>query len=93
MINLLLGTKPPNMLLQKSSLFKLRSRVTSISCSPLPMFNFSTEVDPSSIRVNKFHSGLCMLPHPAKREKGGEDAASVTDNLIALADGVGGWSH
>ena len=57
------------------------------------MFNFSTEVDPSSIRVNKFNSGLFMLPHPAKREKGGEDAASVTDNLIALADGVGGWSH
>ena len=57
------------------------------------MHNFSTEVDPSSIRVNKFHSGLFMLPHPAKREKGGEDAASVTDNLIALADGVGGWSH
>ena len=56
-------------------------------------FNFSTEVDPSSIRVNQFHYGLHMNPHPAKVKKGGEDAASVTDNLIALADGVGGWSQ
>ena len=34
-----------------------------------------------------------MNPHPAKREKGGEDAASVTENVIAVADGVGGWAE
>ena len=33
-----------------------------------------------------------MNPHPAKREKGGEDAATVTETFIALADGVGGWA-
>ena len=34
-----------------------------------------------------------MNPHPAKRAKGGEDAASVTENVIAVADGVGGWAE
>ena len=33
-----------------------------------------------------------MNPHPAKRDKGGEDAATVTEAFIALADGVGGWA-
>lgn len=34
-----------------------------------------------------------MNPHPAKRDKGGEDAATVTENVIAIADGVGGWAE
>ena len=34
-----------------------------------------------------------MNPHPAKRDKGGEDAATVTESFIALADGVGGWAE
>ena len=54
---------------------------------------FSTSIDPSSIRVNQFNAGLCIRPHAAKVAKGGEDAASVTENFIALADGVGGWSE
>lgn len=61
-----------------------------------PMMNtrfFSTSVDPSSIRVNQFNAGLCIRPHAAKVSKGGEDAASVTENFIALADGVGGWAE
>ena len=42
---------------------------------------------------NKFHVGVTMNPHPAKRDKGGEDAATVTETFIALADGVGGWAE
>ena len=34
-----------------------------------------------------------MKQHPAKRDKGGEDAATVTESFIALADGVGGWAE
>ena len=34
-----------------------------------------------------------MNPHYEKRHKGGEDAATVSDNLIAVADGVGGWAN
>lgn len=34
-----------------------------------------------------------MLPHMQKRHKGGEDAAVLTDRVIAVADGVGGWAE
>lgn len=40
----------------------------------------------------KFSSGLCMVPHPDKAYKGGEDAACATERLLAVADGVGGWA-
>lgn len=34
-----------------------------------------------------------MIPHMDKRAKGGEDAYWVTDTMIAVADGVGGWAE
>ena len=33
-----------------------------------------------------------MIPHPDKVAKGGEDALFTHKNLIAVADGVGGWA-
>jgi protein phosphatase PTC7 len=33
-----------------------------------------------------------VIPHPEKKDKGGEDAYYVSDRVIAVADGVGGWS-
>lgn len=39
-----------------------------------------------------FNAGIFMNPHFEKRHKGGEDAAAISDNLIAVADGVGGWA-
>ena len=42
--------------------------------------------------ANSFRAGFCMTPHPAKVAKGGEDACVVTNNMIVVADGVGGWS-
>jgi protein phosphatase PTC7 len=32
-----------------------------------------------------------VLPHIQKRDKGGEDAAVLTERLLGVADGVGGW--
>jgi len=32
-----------------------------------------------------------MNPHIEKRQKGGEDAACMTENMLCVADGVGGW--
>ena len=46
-----------------------------------------------SVELNKFHVGVTLNPHPEKRDKGGEDAATVTESFIALADGVGGWAE
>ena len=40
-----------------------------------------------------FSSGLSMIPHYEKRAKGGEDAAYSNDNLLSVADGVGGWAE
>ena len=34
-----------------------------------------------------------MNPHYSKKAKGGEDAACILDNLLAVADGVGGWAE
>lgn len=42
-----------------------------------------------------FEPGVCVIPHPEKAHKGGEDAYFVSDDRRALgvADGVGGWSR
>ena len=42
--------------------------------------------------IRVFKSGVYMIPHMAKVDKGGEDAYTVTDTMLAVADGVGGWS-
>ena len=41
---------------------------------------------------NYFHYGVCINPHYTKRDKGGEDAVVTGNNLLAVADGVGGWA-
>jgi hypothetical protein len=43
-------------------------------------------------QINVFNAGIFMNPHFEKRKKGGEDAATITLNLLAVADGVGGWA-
>ena len=40
----------------------------------------------------KFCYAVRNIPHIEKREKGGEDAWSASPNLLAVADGVGGWA-
>ena len=40
-----------------------------------------------------FKYAVKLLPHKDKRHKGGEDAYVAQDNLIAVADGVGGWGE
>jgi protein phosphatase PTC7 len=34
-----------------------------------------------------------MIPHPSKADKGGEDASFTSGNILAVADGVGGWNE
>ena len=38
-------------------------------------------------------SGVCMIPHPEKAYRGGEDAYFITSSVIGVADGVGGWAQ
>lgn len=56
--------------------------------------NFSTKADieqVSKLKVNYFNAGVWLQPHYEKKHKGGEDAASMSQNVLAVADGVGGW--
>lgn len=39
-----------------------------------------------------FCAGVAFVPHPLKRNKGGEDAYFVQDGALGVFDGVGGWS-
>lgn len=45
----------------------------------------------SSANGYYFHYGNQGIPHPEKVAKGGEDAFYADDNLLVVADGVGGW--
>lgn len=38
-------------------------------------------------------AGAAMIPHPAKQEKGGEDAYFIAEHCLGVADGVGGWAE
>ena len=38
-----------------------------------------------------FRYASSNIPHVSKRDKGGEDAWLAQDNLLVVADGVGGW--
>ena len=40
---------------------------------------------------NYFKFAASNIPHPSKVHKGGEDAWVASPNVLALADGVGGW--
>ena len=42
---------------------------------------------------NYFNFGSKGIPHPDKVEKGGEDAYSASNQLLVVADGVGGWAR
>lgn len=39
-----------------------------------------------------FHSKTIIIPHDDKKYRGGEDAAAADENLLVVADGVGGWA-
>ena len=43
-----------------------------------------------------FRGAAAMIPHPAKQEKGGEDAYFIHNgegsSTLGIADGVGGWA-
>jgi len=45
--------------------------------------------------ANTLSAGSYMIPHPAKEDKGGEDAWFIceTGRCMGVADGVGGWAE
>ena len=55
--------------------------------------NFSTSNANQEAKSNRFHAGVHLNPHYNKRYKGGEDAACLSETMLAVADGVGGWAE
>jgi len=53
--------------------------------------NYATCKDESK-QPNYFDFGVKVIPHPQKAYKGGEDAYFAQKNILAVADGVGGWA-
>ncbi len=43
--------------------------------------------------MSTFEFGNCLIPHPDKADRGGEDALFTSDemNALGVSDGVGGW--
>ena len=51
-------------------------------------------INKNQIKPQKiFNFGSSNIPHFQKRLKGGEDAWCAQNDLIIVADGVGGWSN
>ena len=42
---------------------------------------------------NHFKAAVTQIPHYKKRDRGGEDAYILSEELVAVADGVGGWNR
>lgn len=57
--------------------------------------NSSTADSSSMVDEVYFESGSCMIPHPDKVYKGGEDAYFVSKDktVMGVFDGVGAWSN
>ncbi|KAL3923342.1 MAG: hypothetical protein SGILL_001708, partial [Bacillariaceae sp.] len=49
----------------------------------------------SSTTSSSFHfvHKTVIIPHDQKKHRGGEDAASTSDRILVVADGVGGWAN
>jgi hypothetical protein len=42
---------------------------------------------------NKFKAAVTQIPYYKKRERGGEDAFVISEEILTVADGVGGWNR
>jgi hypothetical protein len=51
-----------------------------------------SRVDDKGKRGWWLSSAWCLIPHPDKVAKGGEDAAFGLEHAVGVADGVGGWA-
>ncbi|MED6179591.1 hypothetical protein PIB30_002415 [Stylosanthes scabra] len=63
---------------------------------PCSTSSSSSELNPAIRSEVSFSVGSCLIPHPDKVDRGGEDALLVSNyngGVIAVADGVSGWAE
>ncbi|KAL4465024.1 hypothetical protein ABPG72_010468 [Tetrahymena utriculariae] len=74
----------------------MASRIAQLSKQILnkkSAYSFATAGKLSSQKINQFLSASYMIPHPEKAFKGGEDACFCNNQMLCVADGVGGWAQ
>lgn len=54
---------------------------------------FATFASPQFAPKAYFLSKTIIIPHDDKKHRGGEDAAATDENMLVVADGVGGWAN
>ncbi|VEU41116.1 unnamed protein product [Pseudo-nitzschia multistriata] len=57
-----------------------------------PLAGAATDANAKSATARFVHKTI-IIPHDDKKFRGGEDAASTVDDLLVVADGVGGWAN
>ena len=69
-------------------------RLTTAPHCPAPALLCSSEAAAFVPRL-LLTAGACVIPHPDKMEKGGEDAFFISERgyCLGVADGVGGWAE
>jgi len=69
---------------------------TSIESAPMRIeVEETSSIPPVNLdldQINHFRFGSKAVPHPDKVGKGGEDAFYAQAQMLAVADGVGGWA-
>ena len=83
------------------TLFKLSTQsillfgITAFSFNiNFPLFHKKAEAEEQTRLENPyFKYAFKLIPHKDKRDKGGEDAYVASDQLLVVADGVGGWGE
>lgn len=85
------------LLIAQSHPFFLSSPLTSFQDFSISHKKRSSFSRPRLIKSEmSFSIGTHLIPHPAKMEKGGEDAffvSSYNGGVLAIADGVSGWAE
>lgn len=51
------------------------------------------QTPPLTLPKARFVHKTIIIPHDDKKFRAGEDAASTTDHMLVVADGVGGWAN
>lgn len=68
--------------------------VTTGAATSSYSFDASSATTPAARkRVARFVHGTVIIPHDDKKHRGGEDAAATSDDVLVVADGVGGWAN
>ena len=71
----------------------VESKVEKSEDAPKAEEDKKPEPTPAKVPTLAFTGSVSNRPHDDKVSKGGEDGFTVSERMIAVADGVGGWAR